>query len=194
MMVIDHPILVEGHYDRAKILEVADAEVLVSNGFGIFKDSEKRALLARLAEPRGILVLTDSDSAGGVIRSYLSSFLPKDRILNLYIPQIAGKEKRKRTASKEGLLGVEGMTREILTAMLAPFASNAPARQARAHLTKQDFYADGFSGRSESSLLRAKLAKCAGLPPTLSANALLAAINLLFTEDEYETMKKEVLS
>lgn len=196
-MVIDYPILVEGKYDRAKLLQLVDAHVIETNGFGIFQDKEKRALLRRLAEPRGVIVLTDSDHAGGVIRGHLSGILPKDKVIHLYTPQIKGKERRKREASKEGLLGVEGMTPEVLLTLLAPFASDAPARAKRAELTKQDFYADGLSGGKDSSALRARLAREAGLPVSLSANALLAAINLLFTEAEYHTMlekaKEEVI-
>lgn len=191
MMVIDYPILVEGTYDRQRLLQVVDAHVITTNGFGIFRDKEKRALLRRLAEPRGVIVLTDSDRAGGVIRGHLSGILPKDKIIHLYTPQIAGKEHRKRAPSKDGLLGVEGMDAELLRSLLAPFASDAPVRQNRATLTKQDFYADGLSGGAASSALRTKLAHIAGLPTTLSANALLAAINLLFTEEDYRTMLKK---
>ena len=191
MMVIDYPILVEGPYDRARLLGIVDAHVIATNGFGIFRDKEKRALLRKLAEPRGVIVLTDSDSAGNVIRGHLSGILPKDKVIHLYTPQIPGKERRKRLPSKEGFLGVEGMDTALLRELLAPFASDAPAREQRASLTKQDFFADGLSGGKDAGALRARLARSAGLPETLSANALLAAINLLFTEAEYRALLEQ---
>ena len=171
-------VLVEGKYDQIKLSSILNATILTTKGFGIFKEGEKKALLRRLAKERGIIVVTDSDGAGKVIRGHISSILPKERVIHLYIPKIQGKESRKAAPSKEGTLGVEGMDARLLRQLFAPYAVDTPTHNGEA-VEKYRFYEDGFTGGPDSSLLRAKLAKVLSLPDDLSANAMLEAINLL---------------
>ncbi len=187
---LDIPIAVEGKYDKIKVDTVADAQIIVTDGFGVFKSDEKAMLIRRLAEPRGIIVLTDSDGAGRVIRNYFNSILPKDKIYHLYTPEIEGKEKRKKTPSKAGTLGVEGMDAELIRSLLEPFAVGAEAKKSSRELTKTDFFADGLSGGEGSADKRARLCRYLGLPVCMSANALLAAINMLGEADKYEEFLK----
>ena len=187
---IDIPIAVEGKYDKIKVLSVADAHIIVTDGFGVFASEEKNALIRRLAEPRGIIVLTDSDGAGLVIRNYFNRILPKDKLFHLYIPQIEGKEKRKKSPSKEGILGVEGMGADMIRNILAPFASDSDIRKNERELTKTDFFADGLSGSDSSASKRERLCRYLSLPVNMSANALLAAINMLGEIGRYEEFIK----
>ncbi len=182
MLNISKPIVVEGKYDREKILSIANARVLMTNGFGIFKDSELKKYIKKLAEKEGIIVLTDSDNAGLLIRNKINSFLPKEKVFNIYIPEIKGKEKRKKEASKQGLLGVEGIDSDWLIQSLSQFDGKEPEKET--FLTKTDMYLLGLSGKSESSFLRKELAKKLDLPTNLSSTALLSAINLLITKEE----------
>lgn len=185
---IDLPIIVEGKYDKIALSSVIDAEIIPTHGFSLFKSEEKLALLRRLAKDGGVILLTDADGGGRQIRSRLSSMLPANSITHLYIPEIEGKEKRKDKRSKAGLLGVEGMEAARLREIFAPFATNeavAAARRKKASLSKVDFYRDGLSGGENASALRDALAVSLDLPRGMSANALLAAINLLCTEEEY---------
>lgn len=179
MKLTIHPIvLVEGKYDKIKLSSLLDATILTTDGFGIFKKAEKKALLRRLAKERGILVVTDSDGAGKVIRGHISSILPKEQVTHLYIPKIRGKEARKVSPSKEGTLGVEGMEADLLRSLFAPYAVDAK-RETAAPIDKLRFYEDGFTGGNDSNRRRARLAVSLGLPDDLSANALIEAINLL---------------
>ena len=187
---IDIPIAVEGKYDKIKVASVADAQIIATDGFGVFASDEKVALIRRLSEPRGIIVLTDSDGAGLVIRNYFNRILPKDKVFHLYIPQVEGKEKRKKIASKEGTLGVEGMDAGLIRELLMPFASGAEKRMPEREITKTDFYKDGISGGDDSAKKRARLAKYLSLPDNMSANALLAAINMLGEAEKYEEFLK----
>ncbi len=182
---IDRPVIVEGRYDKIKLDSLFDADVFTTDGFGIFNQREKMALFARLAQERGILVLTDADGAGRLIRSRISGCLPKDRVTHLYTPAIEGKEKRKSAPSKAGLLGVEGMEKERLLAIFAPYFTDAPRIERGEPVTKADLYADGLSGAHGSAERRAALARKMDLPREMSANALLAAINLLYDRDAY---------
>lgn len=186
LLKIPYPVIVEGKYDRLRLLSVIDAHIITTDGFGIFKKSEKTALLRALAAKRGVIVLTDSDGAGKLIRSHISSCLPNDRIINLYTPEIFGKEKRKAEPSAEGKLGVEGMERELLYNLFLPYTDPA-ALEARAEnkLSKTDFYIDGLSGGKDSSKKRDELAKRFGLPSKMTANALLAALRMIATYEEY---------
>ena len=185
-LVIPYPIIVEGKYDRLRLLSVCDATVLTTEGFGIFKKAEKLALFRRLSQQSPILILTDSDGAGKLIRSHLTSAIPPDRLIQLYIPQIPGKEKRKAQASAEGTLGVEGMERRLLWELLAPFEDGERiARRAENPLCKADLYRDGLSGGADSAACRDRLAQRLGLPVGMSANALLAALRILLTYEEY---------
>lgn len=184
MLNISKPIIVEGKYDREKILSIANARVITTNGFGVFKDKELTKYIRKLAEKEGIIVLTDSDGAGLVIRNKINSILPKDKVFNIYIPEVKGKEKRKKEPSKQGLLGVEGIDSEWLKNALSEFDGKEPYRTA--YLTKTDMYLLGLSGKSESSNLRKELARKLDLPTNLSSTSLLAAINLLISEEDFK--------
>ena len=184
MLYISLPIIVEGKYDRERVLSVAMATVITTEGFGIFKKDEKAALIRRLAAGGGVIVLTDSDGAGLVIRNYIHGILPPHLVFDIYTPEIKGKEKRKAAPSKEGLLGVEGMDREWLCKALEPFSGGAPRPVPM--VTKTDFYLMGLSGGKDSSEKRKVLARLLGLPVNLSCSALIEAINLTVTRDEYE--------
>lgn len=183
---IPYPIIVEGKYDRLRVLCVCNATVLTTDGFGIFKKSEKLALFKTLGEKSPVIVLTDSDGAGKLIRSHLSSAIPKDRLIQLYIPQIKGTEKRKSTPSAEGTLGVEGMEFELLYDLLLPFEDESiSARLMENPLSKTDFYVDGLTGAQNSSDRRDALAASIGLPTKMTPDALLAALKILFSYEEY---------
>lgn len=182
---IPYPIIVEGKYDRERILSVCEARVITTDGFGIFKKPEKLTLLRRLSERSRLIVLSDSDGAGGVIRSYIKSAVPADRLIQLYVPQIEGKERRKAEPSREGFLGVEGMERELLRSLLEPFADGAAdAVTERTPIVKADLYALGLCGRDNSAARRDGLCLRAGLPRGMTPNALLSALNFLYTREE----------
>jgi ribonuclease M5 len=186
---IPFPIVVEGKYDRLRLLCVCNAQIITTDGFGIFKKNEKLALIRKLGSASPIILLTDSDGAGKLIRSHLTSALPKDRLIQLYIPKIAGKEKRKAAPSAEGTLGVEGMEQQLLYDLLKPFENDeAVARAAENPLSKTDFYRDGLSGADNSTVRRDELAKMLDLPSGMSANALLAAIKMVISYEEYERL------
>lgn len=183
---IPYPIIVEGKYDRLRLLSVCDADIYTTDGFGIFKKKETLSLFRKLSERTPIIVLTDSDGAGKVIRSHLCSGVPSDRLIQLYIPQIAGKEKRKATPSAEGTLGVEGMERELLFDLLSPFEDeNAIAHRGENPLSKTDMFIDGLTGSPDSSARRDALCARLGLPSGMTSNALLAALRILVTYEEY---------
>lgn len=190
-MKIDKIVLVEGRYDKIKLDSILDATVIAVNGFGLFKDEEKKATIRALAEKCGAIILCDSDGGGTVIRSHLNSILPKECRINLYIPEIAGKERRKASPSKEGKLGVEGMDAEFLRNLFLPFASDAPLGS-RSDISSADLFADGFSGGENSSGKRAALAKALGLPSSISAKLLVDAINILGGREIYEEKKNEL--
>ena len=183
---IPYPVIVEGKYDRLRLISVIDAHIITTDGFGIFNKKEKTALLRALAKAGQVIVLTDSDGAGKLIRSHISGCLPKDKIINLYTPEIFGKEKRKAEPSAEGKLGVEGMERELLYNLFLPYTDeNAGARGLENPLSKTDFYEDGLSGGKDSSERRDALAVKLGLPKGMTANALLAAVKMICSYEEY---------
>ncbi|MBQ2807029.1 MAG: DUF4093 domain-containing protein [Clostridia bacterium] len=185
-LVIPYPIIVEGKYDKIKLSSIVEAQIISTGGFGVFKNSELASLLQKLSERSMIIVLTDSDSGGKVIRSHISGLIPKDRLIQLYIPQIKGKERRKQAPGAQGLLGVEGMDRELLYDLLAPYAKADAAERYRENpLSKTDFFLDGLSGGADSKARRAEIAKACGLPADMTANALLDALRLLLSYDEY---------
>ncbi len=181
-------IVVEGKYDKIKLDSLLDATVIPCDGFCIFKEPEKAALLRRLARERGIIVLTDSDGAGLVIRNHLKNLLAGENVIHLYVPAVRGKEKRKAQPSKEGLLGVEGIDAEVIRSLFAPYTVGADQVREKAALTKTDLYEDGLTGGEGSSLLRRAFCLKAGLPASIGTNAFLEAINLLFTEEEYRSL------
>ncbi len=187
---IDIPVAVEGKYDKIKLASVIDAQIITTDGFGVFRSEEKKLLIRRLAEPRGLIVLTDSDGAGLVIRNYFRSILPKDKLINLYTPKIEGRERRKKAPSKAGLLGVEGIDTDTLRELFYPFAAGSETKKRGREVTKADFFADGLSGGDGSAERRARLCGRLGLPDNISANALLAAVNLLSDYDGYKELLK----
>lgn len=182
---LDRPLVVEGKYDKNTLSQIADGVIICTGGFGVFHASELVAYLRKLAEPNGLLVLTDSDSGGTQIRRYLNTVLPKEKLTHLYIPQIVGKEKRKDKRSRQGWLGVEGMEADTLRDILRPYATTAP-KQSRLSLTKLDFYNLGLSGGENSTEKRNQLATYLGLPRNMTANALLEALNTLLTPETWE--------
>lgn len=189
---ISYPIIVEGKYDKIKILSVADACVIQTDGFGVFKNSERLALIRKLAEKDKIIVMTDSDGAGKVIRSHIASAIPKDKLIQLYIPQVEGKEKRKQSPSAEGYLGVEGTEADTIRRLLEPFASQAEACGVYAEITKLDFFELGLTGKDDSSSRRDELAVAIGLPRKMTANALLAAVNVLMDRDKLYSIMSDM--
>lgn len=189
---ISYPIIVEGKYDKIKILSVADACVIQTDGFGVFKNSERLALIRKLAEKDKIIVMTDSDGAGKVIRAHITSAIPKDKLIQLYIPQVEGKEKRKQAPSAEGYLGVEGTEADTIRRLLEPFASQAEACGVYAEITKLDFFELGLTGKDDSSSRRDELAVAIGLPRKMTANALLAAVNVLMDRDKLYSIMSDM--
>ncbi len=186
---IPYPIVVEGRYDKLRLANILEAQIIPTDGFGLFKKEEKRLLLRRLAEVSPLIVLTDSDGGGKIIRSHLSGIIPRDRLIQLYIPQIAGKERRKQKPSAAGTLGVEGMDDELLYTLFLPYAcenSNATLTRAEENpLSKLDFFEDGLTGGPDSARRRDELSTRIGLPAGMSANALLEALRLLVSYEEY---------
>ena len=182
---VRYPVIVEGKYDKIALSSLFDTPVFSTGGFSVFNSEGTRALLLRLAEKSPLILLTDSDGGGRQIRGFLSGILPPDRVIHLYIPKIPGKEKRKAKPGKAGLLGVEGMTPDVLRSVFAPFLSDAPARPSSEPITKTDLYTRGLSGKAGAEQRRAELAESLGLPGDLPANALLDALNILFSRDEF---------
>lgn len=181
-LTLKYPVIVEGRYDKAKVSGVVSSPVITLDGFSVFNNEEKKLLLNRLSSETGVIVLADSDRAGNFIRSRLKGIL-KGKVYNVYAPCIKGKERRKAHPSADGLLGVEGIDEKSIYELLKPFASGES--RSGAQIDKARFYADGFSGGDNSSEKRAKLARELKLPETLTAKALLEAINLLVTYEEY---------
>ena len=188
---ISLPIIVEGKYDKITLDSVFDCTVITTDGFGIFKSKEKQLLLRRIAKD-GIILLTDSDAGGRQIRSFLKSILPPEKIHNLFVPRIEGKERRKQKGGKEGTLGVEGMPREVLERVLSPFVSGEKLDTGTVMpVTKLDFFEDGLSGNKDSSKKREQLCLLMNLPTDMTANALLEAVNLLYTREEYKSLIRQ---
>lgn len=184
---IKYPVIVEGKYDKIKLDSVIDATVIATDGFGVYKSEEKKALLRALASKEKVIVLTDPDGAGLQIRAFLTSVLPKDKLIHLYVPERRGKERRKAAPSAQGLLGVEGIDADIIRELFAPFAAGADEVSLRP-VTKADLYADGLSGGAGSKQKREELCRRLGLPANISANALLDIINLLYGYDRYKEL------
>lgn len=190
-------IVVEGKYDQNTLRQIVDTAIFTTNGFADMKDPALLRLLQQAAQTTGLVILTDSDGAGFLIRNTLKSALPETGVLHAYIPNLPGKEKRKAAPGKEGLLGVEGMTPEILLKALrnagAEFADGSTPPPAREPITKQDLFALGLSGGPESAKKRAALLKALSLPAHMSANALLQALNVLFSREEFFTQARRLL-
>ena len=189
MQSVKEVIVVEGRYDKNTLLQVVDAVVIETSGFGIFNDSQKQKLLRTMAEKRGLIILTDPDGAGFVIRNYIKSCIPAEQLKQAYVPDISGKEKRKAKPSREGKLGVEGMRAEILLNALkragATFEGEAAQTMTTEKVTKTDLYRLGLSGREGSAKRRAAVIRSLDLPNHLSADALLNVINAVMSRDEF---------
>ncbi|HIR50824.1 MAG TPA: DUF4093 domain-containing protein [Candidatus Avoscillospira avicola] len=189
MVKIREAIVVEGKYDQNTLRQIVDTAVIPTRGFGVLKDRALLDFLRAVAEARGLIILTDSDGAGFVIRNYLKGALPRDRVRHAYIPDVPGKERRKKAPGKEGKLGVEGMEPAVLLEALrragATFVEEAAARPGGQPITKADLYDLGLSGGPGSREKRLALLKRLGLPAHMSANALLEALNLLYTREAF---------
>lgn len=192
MVKIREAIVVEGRYDKNTLSQIVDAPILETSGFRIFKDKQQMALLRRVAEKRGLIVFTDSDGAGFVIRNHLKSAIPGKFLKHAYIPDIPGKEKRKSAPGKEGKLGVEGMSREIILEALRRAGATIEGEEAppACGITKQDLMELGLSGGPGAGARRLALLKKLNLPEHMSANALLQALNLLYSLEELTTTVK----
>lgn len=194
MIKVDKVVIVEGKYDKIKLSSILDAVIIETDGFGIFKDKEKQALIRKLAHTKGILILTDSDSAGFKIRSFIKGIVPSEQIINAYIPDIFGKEKRKTEASKEGKLGVEGVKPQIIMDALekAGVFCQQVEDKPKKEITKLDLFEDGLTGGTDSNALRKKLLKHLNLPERMTTNALLQIMNTLLTFEEYKKAVEEI--
>ena len=178
-------VIVEGKYDKIKLSNILDAFIIETNGFAIFKDKFKLSFIKKLAKERGIIILTDSDHAGFMIRNYISSGVPKEQIKNVYIPDIFGKEKRKDTPSKEGKLGVEGMTKEVILASLEKAGVSSTPSVCDNPITTVDFYDLGLTGGANSKAKRKAVCKALELPEFLSTSSLISCINNFMTKEEF---------
>jgi len=186
---LKYPVIVEGRYDKSKVSQLVSTPIICLDGFSIFNNTEKQQLLKRISGENGIILLTDSDRAGNFLRSKIKGII-KGNIYNVYAPTIFGKEARKSKPSADGILGVEGINGKILRDLLQPYSTEGELRKS-ADISKTRFFNDGFSGGENSSSRRKKLAKLLSLPESLTSKALLEAINLTVTEEEYtEAVKR----
>lgn len=192
MKRIKEAIVVEGRYDKNTLSQVVDAVILETSGFGVFKDSEKLELFRRLAAKQGLIVFTDPDGAGFVIRNFLKGAIPPEQVKHAYIPDIYGKERRKRAPGKEGKLGVEGVSPQLLLDALrkagATFLDEEPSEKPRVEWTPADLYVLGLTGRPDSAQRRAELLARLGLPEHMNTKALLTVLNALYTPEELEQL------
>ena len=188
MLKIKEAIVVEGRYDKNTLSQIVDAPILETSGFGIFRDKDQMSLLRRVAEQRGLIVFTDSDGAGFVIRNHIKSAIPGKYLKHAYIPDVYGKEKRKAAPGKEGKLGVEGLPPETLLEALRRAGATIEGEDSPGNkgITKQDLMARGLSGGANAGAKRQLLLKKLGLPERMSANAMLQALNLRYTPEELD--------
>ncbi len=192
MLKITEAIIVEGKYDKQKVAQYIDATVIAIHGFAIYSDKPKQALLRRLAAERGIIVLTDSDSAGLRLRRFIRNVCGRDaNVKEVFLPEIAGREKRKTRDSAEGLLGVEGIDGDIITAAIQNAVTAAPFEQSDP-ITTYDFYSMGLSGGDESKIKRQRLCKSLSLPAKMSSKELLSVINALYSKEELSRIIKDI--
>ena len=193
MIKLDRPVIVEGKYDVIKLSNLIDGLIIKTDGFGIFKDKEKQRLLRRLAGEKGLIVLTDSDSAGFLIRNLISGIVPKEKLTHVYIPDIFGKEKRKDTPSAEGKLGVEGIREELLLEAFKKGGVTASVTKGERRLiTGLDLYEAGLSGRDSSAEKRKILLRKLSLPERMSTSSMIKILNTFVTYDEFEKTVKEL--
>ena len=182
---LSEAVIVEGKYDKIKLSNILDAFIIETNGFAVFKDKTKLSFIKKLAKERGLIILTDSDHAGFMIRNYISSGVPKEQIKNVYIPDIFGKEKRKNAPSKEGKLGVEGMTKEVIVEALSKAGITSSKSVCSDPVTTVDFYDLGLTGGAGSKAKRKALCKTLDLPEFLSTSSLISCINNFMTKEEF---------
>ncbi len=193
MIKLDRPVIVEGKYDIIKLSGIIDGLIIKTDGFGIFKDKEKQKLLRRLADEKGIIVLTDSDSAGFLIRKFLSGCIPKEKITHVYVPDIYGKEKRKVQTSKEGKLGVEGISEKVILEAFEKAGVVPDCGETKRRLiTNIDLYDLGLVGGEGSSEKRKLLLKSLALPERLSSSNMIKILNTFVTYEEFEEKVKEL--
>jgi len=185
-------VIVEGKYDKIHLSQLVDAVIITTNGFGIYKDSDTAELIRHYAKTTGIIILTDSDSAGNQIRGRIKSIVPEGKIYNAYVPEIFGKEKRKASPSKEGKLGVEGISPKLIIEALERAGIGQDASQEREKATMTDFINVGLSGGKNSGELRKKLLSQLGLPQSLTARATLDAVNSMMSKDEFLRLAGEL--
>ncbi len=187
---IPYPVIVEGKYDRLRLLCVMEGQILTTEGFGIFKKKEKLALFRTLSQRSPLIVLTDPDGAGKLIRAHIGSAVEPSRLIPLYVPQIKGKEKRKTVPAAEGFLGVEGQEQQLLYDLLAPFAKEGiPSKEP---ITKADLFEDGLTGSTNAAARRDALAALFSLPAGMTPNALLAALCVIADREEYKNAVKRI--
>lgn len=192
MLKIKETVVVEGKYDKIKLSSVLDAFIITTDGFGIFKDKDTMSLIRKMAKENGIVILTDSDSAGFKIRSYIKGSIKEGRVLNAYIPDVFGKEKRKIEASAEGKVGVEGINVSVLENVLISAGVDVTASEGREYLNSVRFFEDGFSGKADSSHKRKLLCRKLSLPERLSTSCLIEILNRTVDEKEYIRLKEEI--
>lgn len=192
MIHLTQAIIVEGKYDKIKLETIVDALIITTEGFSIFKDKEKKELIKALAKSVGIIILTDSDSAGFKIRNYIKNFVKDGKIYNVYVPDIFGKEKRKISPSKEGKLGVEGISPEIISNAIRAAGIDAQECDREEIITRVTLFDDGFIGQANSEQKRRQLLHELKLPEAMSVNSLLEVINKLYTVTEYKAAVEKI--
>lgn len=193
MIKLKEVVIVEGKYDKIKLSSMLDANIITTDGFGIFKDKDKQRYLKKLAEKNGAVIITDSDSGGLVIRNFLKNIIPSDKIKNVYVPEISGKERRKNKASKEGFLGVEGLSNKVLSEALNRFGVvEIRNENSIVKITQENLFDDGLIGKENSSEKRKSLCRLLRIPQNLSKNALLKTLNDLMDYEEYKLKIEEL--
>ena len=188
---IKYPCVVEGKYDKIKLDSIIEGKIIQTGGFGIFSHKEKKEMLIALSKKTPIIVATDSDGAGLVIRNYMKSIIPGDRLFHVYIPEIKGKEKRKTEGSRAGTLGLEGMDAKLLRELFMPFSTNEELEKST-EITKTDLYLMGLSGKENSMEKRRALCRLLGLPSNISASAFLDALNMLYDKEYIEKIAEKL--
>ena len=194
MIKLKEAVIVEGRYDKIKLKNLIDAPIIETNGFRIFNDKERRDMIRQIADRRGILIMTDSDGAGLVIRNFLNGAVDKSKIKHCYIPQLEGKEKRKEQKSKEGYLGVEGVPDDVIIEAIRKSGATVIGEEAAQtnEITKADLFMLGLTGTANSAQKRKKLLKKLNMPDYLSTNAMLTALNCLYSLEELKSVLNEI--
>lgn len=192
MIKINEAVIVEGKYDKIKLSNILDALIIETNGFGIYKDKERRDFIRRLAKERGLIILTDSDHSGFQIRNFIANCAKGGSVKHLYIPDVYGKERRKEQPSKEGKLGVEGISDDVLIKLFSDNGVEYENSQPRELITNYDLFAAGISGTPKAGKKKKKLLKQLNLPEFLSTNSLLDCLNSMMSKSEFEALLKSL--